>query len=86
MQFTGFNWDEGNSGKNLKHGVEDDEAEEPFFNRHKYRSAGAGRYHLFGVTHEGRHLFVVFEQRKDKVRIISAREMTRSERRYYERK
>ncbi len=86
MKFTDFDWDRGNRGKNLKHSVEDDEAEEPFFNRYKYRRASSGRYHLFGVTHSGRYLFIVFEKRKDKIRIISARDMTCAERRYYERK
>lgn len=86
MYGTEFDWDEGNAGKNLSHGVEDAEAEEAFFNRIKLRRA-RDRYYLYGVTDEGRHLFIVFVwARRGRPRIISARDMTRSERRYYERK
>ncbi len=86
MYVTEFDWDEGNAGKNLAHGAEDAEAEETFFNRIKLRRGG-DRYYLYGVTDEGRCLFIVFIwARRGKPRIISARAMTRSERRYYERK
>jgi uncharacterized DUF497 family protein len=82
MWIAGFEWDDGNRGKNLKHGVTDEEAEEPFYNRHKIRRAG-NLYYLYGVTDEGRYLFIVFKRRGNLARIISARAMTASERRYY---
>ena len=86
MYVTEFEWDNGNIGKNLEHGVEDAEAEETFFNRIKLRRAGE-RYYLYGVTDEGRRLFVVFIWiGVGRARIISARPMTHSERRYFERK
>jgi hypothetical protein len=31
MRIAGFEWDDGNWDKNLKHSVTDDEAEEPFY-------------------------------------------------------
>ncbi len=85
MRIEGFEWGEGNRGKNLKHHVTDDEAEEPFYNRHKLRRAG-NLYYLYGVTDAGRYLFIVFKRKGRIARIISARSMTDSERRYFQRK
>jgi uncharacterized protein len=89
--FTGFNWDSGNSDKNrLKHRVEGFEAEQVFFNDpviiisdekhsvHELRSAA------FGKTGDGRKLTVIFTKRDQKIRIISARDMNKKERKYYE--
>lgn len=42
------------------------------------------RYITFGVSTNGRCLAVAHTDRDDRIRIISAREMTRGERRYYE--
>ncbi|NOZ06969.1 MAG: BrnT family toxin [Chloroflexi bacterium] len=85
MRIAGFEWDDGNREKYLKHDVTDDEAEEPFYNRHKSRRSG-NLYYLYGVTDEGRYLFIVFARKSRLARIISARDMTTSERRYYRRK
>lgn len=86
MYVTEFDWDEGNAGKNLAHGVEDAEAEQVFFNRAKLRRSG-DRYYLYGLTDEGRFLFVVFIWKRPSCpRVISARDMTASERHYYGRK
>lgn len=86
MYVTDFDWDEGNAGKNLSHGVEDVEAEQVFFNRAKLRRS-RDRYYLYGTTDEGRFLFVVFIWKQPgRPRVISARDMTASERRYYGRK
>jgi uncharacterized DUF497 family protein len=45
---------------------------------------------LYGVTDSGRYLFIVFMiKKKDKqniARVISARDMTQKERRYYRKK
>ncbi len=88
----GFQWDEGNSEKNwLAHKVTRAECEQVFFNRllvapGNGRDAGwERRYYLLGQTDAGRRLFVVFTIRDDLVRVISARDMSRRERRIYER-
>lgn len=39
---------------------------------------------LFGVSLNGKHLVVSFTERRDTIRIISARRMTRKEREAYE--
>ncbi len=86
----GFDWDTGNRDKNWsKHDVTDAECEEIFFNDPLVAGADSReskrerRYHVLGRTNTGRQLFVPFTIRKNLVRIISAREMTRSERRRY---
>lgn len=88
--WLGFDWDEGNATRNWdKHGVADSECEEVFFNqplilRHDPRhSATETRWHAFGQTDTGRRLLISFTLRAQLVRVISAREMTRRERRFY---
>ncbi|MCH4562235.1 BrnT family toxin [Halomonas sp. EGI 63088] len=90
---TGFDWDEGNSRKNVeKHGVGQSEAESIFFNeplliledaRHSQAEA---RFHALGETDDARHLHITFTLRQDGtlIRVISARAMHRKERAAYE--
>ena len=89
---TGFQWDAGNSEKKKKweqHGVTQGEAEQVFFNRplvalakHTRREL---RYAALGQTSVGRLLTVVFTIRGTVIRPISVRDMSRRERRVYER-
>ena len=85
-----FDWDKGNAGKNKKHGVDDSESEESFFDGSKVilkdtlHSDEEERFILLGKTKKERLLFVVFSKRKDKIRIISARDINRRERGLYE--
>ena len=85
-----FEWDVGNVGKNNKHGVEDTEGEEVFFDdykvilRDKLHSQKEERFILLGKTKRDRLLFVVFTRRRSKVRIVSARDINRKERKLYE--
>lgn len=85
-----FEWDKGNAGKNRKHGVEDSEAEEPFFDERKLllrdlaHSTIEERFILLGKTKKERLLFVAFTRRGGMIRIISARDMRRDERPLYE--
>ena len=82
----GFDWDEGNVDKNWQeHGVAFWECEEAFFNEplvvqtdtsHSLREE---RYYALGQANSGRKLFVVFTFRNNLIRVISAREMTRKE-------
>ncbi len=87
---SGFEWDEGNTDKNwIKHGVSWLECEQVFFNlplvvmgdpKHSRKEE---RYFALGHTDTGRGLFVVFTIRRDKIRVISARDMSRAERKLY---
>ena len=88
---VGFDWDDGNQGKNWQtHLVTDGEAEEIFFNDPLVAGADAAhskkerRYFALGQTASRRPLFVVFAIRKKLIRVISAREMTKRETRRYQ--
>src|SRR5574341_1493704 len=86
----GFEWDEGNSRKNeRRHGVTDRESEEVFFNKplvvaQSSKGSPETRYAALGKTYGSRRLTVVFTVRTNKIRVISARPMSRSERKLYE--
>ena len=86
----GFDWDQGNIEKNWeRHKVGFIECEEVFFDRplvvaeDTSHSKFEGLYYALGRTNDDRHLFVVFTIRNNKIRIISARDMNRKERRVY---
>lgn len=89
-EFTGFDWDAGNREKNLKHGVHASECEQVFFNEplvildDPKHSVAEDRFAAFGQTDLGRKLVVVYTQRSGSLRIISARDMNRRERQFYE--
>ena len=80
-----FEWDEGNIGKNKKHNVEDREAEEVFLDgnkktfKDKLHSDGEERFRVVGKTKKKRLLLIAFTIRKDKIRIISARNINKKE-------
>ena len=87
---VGFEWDEGNQGKNWKkHLVSDGETEEVFFNDPRVAGADPAhskkerRYFVLGQTNGRRPLFVVFTIRGKHIRVISVREMTKREMRRY---
>ena len=86
-----FEWDKGNKNKNfLKHRVSDGECEEIFFDPNKkiakdnFHSAKEDRYIIIGRTKLQRILFLVFTIRKNKVRVISARDLNKKERKLYD--
>ena len=88
-----FQWDKGNIGKNQKkHGVGENEAEEPFFDkkrktfRDRVHSGKEERFRVIGKTKAGKLLFIAFTVRSKKVRIISARDVNRKEVSLYEEK
>jgi len=86
VRWYGFDWDEGNRDKNLRlHRVTDYEAEQIFYSSPKVLRK-SNRLLAYGRTYAGRHLFVVFVLRHGLIRVISAREMTARERRFYRRK
>jgi uncharacterized DUF497 family protein len=87
----GFQWDAGNSEKiwgRLR--VTTVECEELFFNRplivgeDPQHSASEIRMYGLGQSNAGRLLFVAFTVRNRLVRVISARDMSRKERKVYQ--
>lgn len=93
-KIKGFDWDRGNINKNLvKHNVTTAECEQVFFNdplfiEHdiKHSTANEARYFILGETDERRNLMVVFTIRNFLIRPISARDMSKKERKAYEEK
>jgi uncharacterized DUF497 family protein len=90
-QFTGFQWDEGNIDKNLlKHQVQNWECEQIFFNEpliildDPKHSLPEKRWAAFGQTDAGRLLTIIFTKREKLLRVISARDMNRKEKKFYE--
>lgn len=91
-QIRGFDWDLGNRTKNHeKHWVEPLEAEQVFFNEpllvlaDRAHSTYEIRFHALGRTDAGRLLHLTFTLRGEGtlIRVISARDMSRKERRHY---
>lgn len=91
-RITGFDWDDGNTRKNDKHGVSQSEAEEAFFRKpllllvdHRHAEQEP-RFHALGHTGEGRRLHITFTLRASgsMIRVISARDMHRKERVVYD--
>jgi uncharacterized DUF497 family protein len=87
----GFQWDASNAGKIWeRHQVAPTESEEVFFNRplvvndDEEHSATEGRLYALGQTDSARLLFVAFTMRGRLIRVISARDMSRKERRIYQ--
>ena len=88
---VGFYWDEHNTGKNvLGHNVSPAEVDEIFFHtpallfgdtKHSGRER---RFLVYGSTSADRPLTAAFTVRANRIRIISVRDMSRKERREYE--
>ncbi len=90
-QIKGFDWDKGNIDKNWRqHRVTNKEAEEVFSNQplliaeDEKHSQVEQRFVALGRTNSNRYLFIAFTIRDEKIRIISARDQGRKERREYE--
>ncbi len=93
---TKFEWDQNKNIQNInKHGISFNEAEEVFnnkFNKSRYdelSSIGEHRYLTTGVTNSGKFLLVSHTDGKvqgdngEIIRIISARKLTRREKKKY---
>ena len=92
-QFSGFQWNKGNIDKNLiKHNVKNWECERVFFNRpllvldDPKHSASEKRWSVLGKTDIDRFLVIIFTKRNSLIRIISARDMNKRERSFYNEK
>jgi uncharacterized protein len=92
-QIEGFDWDDGNSLKSLgKHNVRPSETEQVFFNEPLLlladikHSRNERRFHALGVTDDLRLLHITFtlRERETLIRVISARDINRKERKIYE--
>lgn len=90
QQCTGFEWDEGNTDKNwILHQVSRSECEQVFFNEPLVVADDVAhteiekRWYLLGKTDSDRLLFIFFTLRDKLIRVISARDMHKKERKIY---
>lgn len=90
-QANSFEWDKGNKNKNWKkHTVTDKECEEVFTDHYLkiakdvFHSKQEPRFILIGKTERERILYLVFTIRSEKIRVISARDLNKKERKLYE--
>ena len=90
LKITGFDWDEGNTGKCLKHGLSVEEIE-MFFKENILsiipdikHSTSEDRLTATGRMKNGRPVFVVFTMRGNLVRPVTARYMHEKETIRYE--
>jgi len=88
-----FDWNKGNIDKNwVKHKVSAKECEEVFLNKplilfdDEKHTAKEKRYGVFGITNQKRKLTIIFTIRNNKIRVISARNQSKKERKNYEQK
>jgi uncharacterized DUF497 family protein len=86
-----FEWDVEKAKSNLqRHGVAFEEAATVFFDSlsttipDPLHSGEENRFVITGLSQQQRHLVVVHTDRGEKIRIISARQATPSERKKYE--
>ena len=84
----GFDWDQGNLEHIKKHEVEYSECEEIFYNEPEFfydgkHSRQEDRFLAYGITDEHRLLTLIFTIRQNKLRVISARNQNRHERRVF---
>lgn len=91
-ELIGFEWDDGNILKNeIKHGLKWQIIEEVFFNEplvlledKSHSSDDECRCAALGYTNEKELTTVIFTKRKNKIRVISARPMSKKEKIIYE--
>jgi len=86
-----FEWDERKAASNeRKHGVSFEEAQSVFYDpraitiNHPDYAKTEMRFIDIGMSNENRVLVVVYTERENRIRIISARKAARNERKQYE--
>jgi len=89
-KIIGFDWDEGNLEHIKKHNVEAKECEGVFLNvpllvlKDEIHSRLEERLQALGLTKGGRLLFIAFTVRNEKIRVISARDQNKKERKIFQ--
>lgn len=89
-KLEGFEWDEGNLGHIEKHNVSYNECEEVFLskpliaNKDETHSQTEERFRAYGQTNKNRLLMMIFTIRSNRIRIISARNQNKKERKEFQ--
>lgn len=85
----GFEWDKGNHEHIKKHEVNYRECEEMFLNKplivnkDETHSQTEERLRVYGQTNKRRLLFIIFTIRNNKIRVITARDQSKKERKEF---
>jgi uncharacterized DUF497 family protein len=88
-KYKGFDWDKGNLEHIKKHKVDYIECENVFSNEpiiiteDSKHSKVEKRYRVYGKTNRSRYLTIIITLRGDKIRVISARDQGKKERKEY---
>ena len=88
MKIERISWDQETVDHISNHLVSPEEVEEVLFNEVDtpvILQGKEGRYLAYGKTHGGRLLFIVWASKYKKTKIITARDMTEKEKRFYRR-
>ncbi len=86
----GFEWDKGNLDHIKKHKIRYEDCEEIFNNKpllvkkDQRHSQMEERFEVLGKTNAGKKIFLVYATRRSKMRVVSARDQSKKERRFYE--
>ena len=87
MRIISFEWDEANINHIARHNVMPEEVEEACFNNPLILRGRLSRYYALGQTDSGRYLTVIIQYKfKGTARVITARDMDKSERQRYMRR
>lgn len=87
-----FEWDDANIEHIASHNVTPEEAEQIFFDINNAlkedikHSIIEDRFIIIGKTQKGRLLYQIFTKRKNKIRVISSRDINKKEVKLYEKK
>lgn len=88
-KLDGFDWNKGNLDHIKKHNVSYRECEESFLgkplilNEDETHSQNEERFRVYGQTNKKRLMFMIFTIRNNKIRVISARNQNRKERKEF---
>ena len=85
MRIKRLKWDERNIFHIARHGITVKDVEDVCSGRHIARKV-KDRYLIYGETEAGRHILVVLEKTEYNFRPITARDMSKSEKRIYKKK
>ena len=81
MRFRTFEWDQANVTHIAEHHVTPEEVEEACYNKPLIFRSRLERYYVLGCTDNGRYLTVIVAPKnKGVVRVITARDMSETER------
>ena len=87
MRFSVFDWDSWNVDHIARHHVEPHDVEAACRSGAIVVRGRQGRYLAYGRTSEGRYLLIVLRSLgQGRVRVLTARDMTEPERRFYHRR